>query len=102
MMISCICPPVGEELWQILGHTDSIAYEPWPTYDVSALKDSVVNIAIQVNGKVRGNIDVAVDATEDRIKEAALNCPSLKSHLEGKNVVKVIVIKGKIVNIVVK
>ena len=101
-MISCVCPHVGEELWEMLGHNSTIAYEPWPSYDESALVESEVNVAVQVNGKVRANMSVAVDATEDEIREKALAIDKVKVHTDGKTVVKVIIIKGKIVNIVVK
>ena len=93
---------MGEELWEMLGHEGTIAYESWPTYDESKLTDDEKEIAVQVNGKVRATIKIAVDEAEDSIKEKALAEENVKRHLEGKEVVKVIVIKGKIVNIVVK
>jgi leucyl-tRNA synthetase len=101
-MISCVCPHVGEELWEMLGHNSTIAYEPSPSYDEYALAESEVNVAVQVTGKVRANMSVAVDATEDEIREKALAIDKVKVHTDGKTVVKVIIIKGKIVNIVVK
>ena len=101
-MFSCICPHVGEEIWSVLGHDKTIAYEPWPTYDESKLVENTINIAVQVNGKLRGNLDIAVDESEDSIKEKALDLPGVKSNTEGKQIAKVIVIKGKIVNIVAK
>ena len=101
-MFSCICPHVGEEMWSILGHDNTIAYESWPQYDESKLVENTVNIAVQVNGKVRGNMDIAVDEPEESIKAKALELPLVKSNIEGKTVVKIIIVKGKIVNIVVK
>ena len=101
-MFSCICPHVGEEMWSILGHDNTIAYESWPQYDESKIVENTVNIAVQVNGKVRGNMDIAVDEPEESIKAKALELPLVKSNIEGKTVVKIIIVKGKIVNIVVK
>ena len=101
-MLSCICPHVGEEIWQILGHDDTIAYEAWPTYDETALKEDVVEIGIQVNGKVKGTVTLAVDEESDSALAKAKAVPSVQAAIEGKTVVKEIYVKGKIVNIVVK
>ena len=101
-LLNPIAPHIGEELWEMLGHTGTIAYEAWPTYDESKLSDDEKEIAVQVNGKVRATIKIAVDEAEDSIKAKALEEENVKRHMEGKEVVKVIVIKGKIVNIVVK
>ena len=101
-MISCITPHMGEELWEIYGHNNTIAYEAWPTYDESKLVDTEVNMAVSVNGKLRNTIKVAVDSTEDIVKEMAMKDEKVAKHLEGKEIVKVIVVPNKIVNIVVK
>ena len=101
-LLNPVAPHIGEELWEMLGHTGTIAYETWPTYDESKLSDDEKEIAVQVNGKVRATIKIAVDEAEDSIKAKALEEENVKRHMEGKEVVKVIVIKGKIVNIVVK
>ena len=101
-LLNPVAPHIGEELWEMLGHTGTIAYEAWPTYDESKLSDDEKEIAVQVNGKVRATIKIAVDEAEDSIKAKALEEENVKRHMEGKEVVKVIVIKGKIVNIVVK
>ena len=101
-LLNPVAPHIGEELWEMLGHTGTIAFEAWPTYDESKLSDDEKEIAVQVNGKVRATIKIAVDEAEDSIKEKALEEENVKRHMEGKEVVKVIVIKGKIVNIVVK
>ncbi len=101
-LLNPIAPHMGEELWEMLGHEGTIAYETWPTYDESKLTDDEKEIAVQVNGKVRATIKIAVDEAEDSIKAKALEEENVKRHMEGKEVVKVIVIKGKIVNIVVK
>ena len=97
-----ITPHIGEELWEMLGHNNTIAYEEWPTWDESLLGEAEKEIGVQVNGKVRAVIKISVDENEDNIKEKALAEENVQRHIEGKEVVKVIVIKGKIVNIVVK
>ena len=90
-----------EELNEELGY-DPICYASWPTYDEACLVEKEKEIAVQINGKVRATIMISVDDEEDAIKEKALNAENVKRHLEGREIVKVIVIKGKIVNIVVK
>ncbi len=101
-MIYPITPHVGEEMWQILGHDNTIAFESWPEYDESKLTEDTVEIAVQVNGKLRATINININDDEETIKEKALNEENVIRHTEGKEIVKVIVIKGKIVNIVVK
>ncbi len=101
-LMNPICPHITEEMWQRLGHDNTIAYEPWPTYDESKTIDDTISIGVQVNGKLRASIKIMVDEEENSIKEKALNEDNVKKHMEGKEVVKVIVIPGKIVNIVVK
>ncbi len=101
-MFSCICPHVGEEIWSIFGHKETIAYEPWPVFDPEKCKDDVVEIGVQVNGKVRGRVTLAVDEAQDSAKEKALSDPAIAKCVEGKTVVKVIYIPAKILNIVVK
>lgn len=102
-MFACFAPHMGEEIWQDVFHGEqTIAYEPWPTYDESKLIESEVEIIVQVNGKLRGKFKIAADANEDAIKEEALQLTSVKAQLEGKTIRKIIVVKGKVVNIVVK
>ena len=102
-LLNPICPHITEELWnKILGHDNTIAYEKWPEYDETKLVETTFDIAVQVNGKLRGTITINIDDTEDVIKEKALSNENVKRHIEGKEIVKVIVIKNKIVNIVVK
>ena len=101
-LLNPVAPHIGEELWEMLGHDNTIAFEAWPTWNESLLGEAEKEIAVQVNGKVRATVMIAVDEAEDSIKEKALAEENVKRHIEGKEVVKVIVIKGKIVNIVVK
>ena len=99
-MLSCFAPHLGEESWEHLGHHESITYESWPAYDESFLVEDSVEIAVQVNGKLRGTIKVKKDASEEEIKENALALKTVQAQIEGKEIRKFIVIKGKIVNIV--
>lgn len=101
-LLNPVCPYVTEELWSLMGHDKSIAYEVWPSYNEDLLVDSFKKIAVQVNGKVRGEITVSLDLDEDAIKKMALNDENVKRHIDNKEIVKVIVIKNKIVNIVVR
>ena len=99
-MIYCIAPHIGEEMWNQLGHNNTITYEPWPTYDESKLVLNTIKMGVSVNGKPRATIEVAVDASEEEIKAIALNEEGVKRHTEGKEIKKIIVVKGKIINIV--
>ena len=99
-MFDCICPFVGEEMWHLLGHENLITFEPWPTFDESKLVLSKVKIAVQVNGKLRDTIEVNKDASDDEVKNLALESNNVKRNIEGKTIKKVIVVKNKIVNIV--
>ena len=101
ILLNPVAPHMTEELNEQLGY-DSICYVSWPTYDETCLVEKEKEIAVQVNGKVRATIMISVDDNEDVIKEKALNAENVKRHTDGKDIVKVIVIKGKIVNIVVK
>ena len=101
-LISPIVPHIGEELWEMLGHNETIAYESWPEYDESKIVEDTKEIAVQVNGKVRATINILVDEDEESVKEKALACENVKKHLEGLTILKVMVIKNKIVTIVAK
>ncbi len=101
-LLNPVAPHIGEELWEMLGHANTIAFESWPTYDEAKIIEDEKEIAVQVNGKVRATIKIAVDEDEESIKAKALEEENVKRHTDGKEIVKMIVIKGKIVNIVVK
>lgn len=100
IMISPITPHLAEELWEKLGHTESIAYVAWPTYDESKLTDDTVEIAVQINGKVRAKIEVAKDISKEDLEKVALEDEQVKQWIEGKELKKVIAIPGRLVNIV--
>jgi leucyl-tRNA synthetase len=97
-----VCPHVTEELWERLGHTDSIANSNWPTYDDSLTKDDTYEMVVQVNGKVRGKMEVSTSATKEEMLELAKEIDNVKNYLDGHEVVKEIVVPQKLVNIVIK
>jgi leucine--tRNA ligase len=101
-LLNPITPHITEELWQMLGHNTTMAYEPWPCYDESKVVDEEFDIAVQVNGKLRATITINLNDDEETIKKKALSNENVIRHTEGKDIVKVIVIKNKIVNVVVK
>ncbi|MFB7159805.1 leucine--tRNA ligase [Lysinibacillus sp. NPDC056232] len=101
-MLAPMVPHVAEELWQILGHDETLSYKEWPIYDESKLVDDEVEVAVQVAGKVRAKIIVAKDASKEEIEKVALADDKVQEYMAGKNLVKIIVIPGKLVNIVVK
>ncbi|GAB3034785.1 leucine--tRNA ligase [Oleiagrimonas citrea] len=102
LLLNPITPHTSHALWQLLGHPESlIEDQPWPQVDEDALKRDAVTLAVQVNGKLRGTIDVAVDASREDIERLAQDLPGVQAFTEGKTVRKVIVVPGKIVNIVV-
>ena len=101
-MISCITPHLGEEIWQILEHDHTIAYEPWPTYDEEKTKDQEYEMVVQVNGKVRGKMMVATDTAKEEMEELAQQLDNVNKFIEGKEIIKIIVVPKKLVNIVVK
>ena len=99
-MLACICPHIGEEIWEKLNHKDIIDFETWPNFDESKLSLTEIEIAIQINGKLRATMKIKNDASEEEIKEKALSLDSVKSRIFDKEIKKIIVIKNKIVNIV--
>ena len=101
-MLSCITPHVGEEMWQILGHDNTIAYEPWPVFDEDKCKDDVIETAVQINGKVRSVVSIPAGAEKDEILSIVKADGKISAAIDGKTIVKEIVIPGKIINIVVK
>ena len=101
-LLSPVAPYIAEELWNRLGHNDTITYEAWPTYDEAKLVEDTVEIPVQVNGKVRATIQIAVDASKEEVKNIVHENANVQTQLEGKTVVKEIYVKNKIYNIVVK
>ena len=100
-LISCITPHIGEEMWEKLGHNNTIAFESWPTFDPNKLEANTVKIAVSVNGKLRATIEIEKDSDDEKIKEIALSQENVIKFVGGHEIKKIIVVKNKIVNIVV-
>lgn len=101
-LLSPVAPHVCEEIWSIIGHDKTIAYESWPVYDEKELEVDTIEIAVQINGKLKGRIMVGVDEEQDSALAKAKELPDVKAFLDGKSIVKEIYVKGRIVNIVAK
>ena len=102
LMLAPFAPYLAHELWEMLGETSDLLRAPWPQYDPALAKEEEVEIAIQVNGKIRSRIVVSAEAMEDQVRELALADEKIKAAVAGKEVVKVLVVKGRLVNIAVK
>jgi leucyl-tRNA synthetase len=100
LLLSPMAPHISEELWQALGHSESLAFASWPALDPKYIQESMVEIPIQVNGKIRARLKVSADATNSDMEQIALADPRVKKHLKGCSVQKVIVVPKKLVNIV--
>ena len=87
-------------MWEKLGHNNTLAFEPWPTYDESKLAVNTIKIAVSVNGKLRGELEAPVDEDEEKLKAMALELEGVKRNTEGKEIKKIIVVKNRIINIV--
>jgi leucyl-tRNA synthetase len=101
-LVGPFAPHLGDEAWERLGGEGFLVQQRWPTHDEAVTQDTVVTMGVQINGKLRGNLEIARDASETEIRERAVALPNVAKHLEGKTVQKVIVVPGKIVNVVVR
>lgn len=97
-----VMPHLAEELWSMLGHTNSLTHESWPVSDAGLLVSETVTIGVQVNGKLRASITLAADADQKAAENLALAEPGVQKALEGLKVQKTIVVPGRIVNVVAK
>ena len=102
LILSPFAPHMAEELWEFFGHANTLAYEPWPTYDEALLVDENIEVPIQVNGKLRAVITVPKDADKDAILAAAKADPKVAQHLAGKTIVKEVFVPSKLAGFVVK
>lgn len=102
LLLSPYTPHLAEELWVMLGHEPSVSKEPWPAYDEAKTIDDTIEIVVQINGKLRSRLSMKRDASKEELLEAAKNDEKAKTWLDGKTIVKEIVVPGKLVNIVVK
>ena len=101
LLLAPFAPHLAEELWRVLGHDESLAYEPWPQADPDLLREDTVEIAVQVNGKLRGTVEVDADAPKDAMLAAARAEPNVARYLEDGTVRKEIAVPGRLVNFVV-
>ncbi|MFA6240118.1 MAG: leucine--tRNA ligase [Candidatus Hydrogenedentales bacterium] len=102
IILSAFAPHIGEELWARLGHDNTLAYEPWPVCNEALLVEDSIEVPVQVNGKLRTVLTVAVDASKDAVIAAAKADPKVHANIEGKQIVKEVYVPGKLVNFVVK
>ena len=102
-LLNPLCPHITEEIWQtVFNHENTIAYEKWPTYDESLMVDDSFEMVVQVNGKIRGKIEVSTDTSRDEMVKLAKEIDNVQAFIYGHDIVKEIVVPGKLVNIVVK
>ena len=101
-LLAPFAPHLAEEMWEIYGNTESISYVPWPTFDESKLVSDTVEIVVQLMGKVKAKLDVKKDLTPAELEQIVLANEEVKELIEGKQVMKVIVVPGRLVNIVAK
>jgi len=102
LLLAPVAPHLAEELWERLGHADTLAYESWPGYDETLLTEDTVEIPVQINGKVRARVTVSVDASKEDLLDLAKSDDAVERYLAGKDLVKEIVVPGKMINLVVK
>ncbi|QDV24358.1 leucine--tRNA ligase [Aureliella helgolandensis] len=102
LLLSPLAPHLAEELWELLGHTASLAYEDWPTYDEAMTKSSEIEIPLQVNGKLRSRITVSAECTKAELETLALADARIQELIAGKQIVKTIAVPGRLFNVVVK
>ena len=102
LLLSPYAPHIAEELWQALGHSDTLAYQPWPKFDAELAKDDLVEIPVQFKGKLRAKIKVPPDISKADLEKAALAEEKVQEQLAGKEIIKTIVVPGRLVNFVVK
>ncbi|HUQ50412.1 MAG TPA: leucine--tRNA ligase [Terriglobales bacterium] len=102
LMLAPFAPYLAAELWEVLGETGVLFKQPWPAFDAALAKEDEVELAIQVNGKVRGRVSVPVDSADDMVRERAFADEKVKAFMDGKELVKAIIVPNKLVNIVVK
>jgi leucyl-tRNA synthetase len=100
LLLSPFAPHVADELWERLGHANSTYLESWPTWDEAVAREETITVVVQVNGKVRDKIEVAPDTSEEDLRALALASERTQKFLEGREVRKVIVVPGRLVNVV--
>jgi leucyl-tRNA synthetase len=101
LLLSPFAPHIAEELWEKLGHTTSTTYEPWPIYDEAKCAESTIEVVLQINGKIRSKVAVAKDTPNAELERLAFDDANIKRYIDGKRIIKKIVILNKLVNIVI-
>jgi leucyl-tRNA synthetase len=101
-MLSPFAPHVAEEMWQMLGHPDSLAKACWPAFDPAVAQADEVVVPVQINGKVRARLTVPASTSDDQLRELALADKTVKSHTVGRTILKIVVAKGPLVSVVVQ
>jgi leucyl-tRNA synthetase len=101
-LLGPFCPHVTEELWEQLGHRESLFKQRWPVADPAALQKTEVTVVVQVDGKVRGRLQVGVDAADDQVRQLALGDDRVKPWVERRRIAKVVVVPNRLVNIVTR
>ncbi|MBN2473187.1 MAG: leucine--tRNA ligase [Pirellulales bacterium] len=102
LLLSPFAPHLAEELWAVLGHDRTLAYEPWPAFDEARIKQDTIEVPVQIKGKLRSRIQVPADCDKAALEKAARSDPRIVEQLEGKTILKVIVVPGRMVNFVVR
>ena len=101
LMISPFVPHIAEEIWRRLGHTETIVFEKWPEYNELLAKEDLTNIVVQVNGKLRGEFQIENDIDVEIIEQMAKELPEIQKWTDGKEILKVVVVPNRVVNIVI-
>jgi leucyl-tRNA synthetase len=102
LLLSPLAPHLAEELWQLLGHDKTLAYEPWPEFDPALAKDETIEVPVQINGKLRGRLMVAADISREALEAAAKADDRIAELLTGKTIVKSVIVPGRLVNFVIR
>ena len=102
LLLAPFAPHICEELWAMMDGNDSLTHASWPTFDASMVEADTVEIAVQVNGKIRARVQVPAGASKDQTLEVAMKDSQISSQIQGKAIIKQIVVPGKLVNLVVK
>jgi leucyl-tRNA synthetase len=102
LLVAPSAPHLAEELWERTGHTYSIHNHAWPEWDKELAREEEITLVVQVNGKLRDRLQVPVDVTEERAKELALASARVRAHTDGRQLVRVIYVPGRLVNVVVR
>jgi leucyl-tRNA synthetase len=101
-LLSPFAPHIADELWEALGRSGTVSHECWPKFDAALVREDEIEIPVQINGKVRAKVAVAAEADRAAIEAAARADAKIEEHLAGKQVVKTVVVPGRLVNFVIK